>query len=73
MKILHGLDLYEEIGAEKIIVLDSNHFIPTKNPKKLADIIENFFTERPKTSLEDFVEFSIDSLKELLKLTKKDH
>ena len=71
LKLLHGLDLYEEIGAEKIIVLDSNHSIPTKNPKKLADIIENFFTERPKSSLEDFVEFSIDSLKELLEFVKK--
>ena len=71
LKVLHGLDLYEEIGAEKIVVLDSNHSIPTKNPKKLADIIENFFTERPKSSLEDFVEFSVDSFKELLEFAKK--
>ncbi len=71
LKVLHGLDLYEEIGAEKIIVLDSDHFIPTKNPKKLADIIENFFTERPKSSLEDFVEFGVDYLKELLEFVKK--
>ncbi len=65
LKILHGLEIYEEIGAKKIIVLDSGHSIPTKNPKKLSEIIENFFSDKPKDIIEVIVEFISESLEKL--------
>jgi len=65
LKLLHGTELYEKIGAEKIIILDSDHSIPTKKPKKLSEIIENFFTEEPNDFLEVMVGSILQSIESL--------
>jgi pimeloyl-ACP methyl ester carboxylesterase len=70
LKIIHGLDLYEEIGAEKIVIIDAGHYIPSENSNELSEIIIEFFSEKPKSDLEDIIKTSIEGVDNLLSFIK---